>query len=471
MRIGRTAELVYSSAHCDIRLVNRRSIAKAPCIHPVPIVVRESVSDLENHSKMSTHSRPRVLFVIGTMGGGGAERQVIEILKRLDRNRFEPFLYLAMKQGELLDQVPSDVPIFAFWDGAPETMSRRIFRLMKLTRLVRYVHLARVLHHHEIDVVYDRTYLATLDAAGGCAIRPTPRISCCVVDPQPELELHSRFSKSISWWFARQAYRSASVVLANSEGLRNRVMDYFRLSPEHVRVFYNLLANVGGSAQQEDEPKPIVENPAEFTASPNSAADAQRLPRTSRNPFVIVTAGRLHPQKGHRFLLEAVDRLVHTQGRSIKLLIFGKGETETELREYVQKHQLKNQVTLAGFVADPRREYRHADLFILPSLYEGMPNALIEAVATGIPVLSTDCPSGPNEILDGGRCGRLVPPGDSIALADAIADAMDHPDEWRSLAIVAKQRVEEMFDPEVGIQLLESLLEQTAKNSSVGLKN
>ena len=124
-------------------------------------------------------------------------------------------------------------------------------------------------------------------------------------------------------------------------------------------------------------------------------------------------------------------------------------------------------ITLAGFVADPRHWYRNADLFVLPSLFEGMPNALIEAVASGIPALSTDCPSGPSEILDGGRCGGLVPPGDSQALADGIVDAMDHPDEWRSRAILAKQRVDQMFDPTIGIRRLENLLEQVAGRISL----
>jgi glycosyltransferase involved in cell wall biosynthesis len=143
-------------------------------------------------------------------------------------------------------------------------------------------------------------------------------------------------------------------------------------------------------------------------------------PQKPEKSFLIVTAGRLHPQKGHRILLQAVDELVHQRHRSLKLIIFGKGESEASLRHYVQTHSLEQNVLIAGFVAEPRYWYRIADLFVLPSLWEGMPNALIEAAACGLPVLSTDCPSGPSEILDGGRCGRLVPTGDARAIADAI---------------------------------------------------
>ena len=116
----------------------------------------------EETMHMSSHSRLRVLFVIGSMGGGGAER--LEVLanpwKRLDRSRFDLVLYLANKQGELLAEVPADVPIFAFWDGLPETPLRKVLRWMKLTRLLRQVRLARVLHEQRIDVIYDRDTLS-----------------------------------------------------------------------------------------------------------------------------------------------------------------------------------------------------------------------------------------------------------------------------------------------------------------------
>jgi glycosyltransferase involved in cell wall biosynthesis len=401
---------------------------------------------------MPASHRLRVLVVIGTMGGGGAERQVIEILKRIDRSRFEPLLYLAMRQGELLAEIPVDVPVFAFWDGAAESWGGMLVRRLKLTRFARYIHLARVLHCQKIDVVYDRTYLATLDAAGGCWLRPTPRISCCVVDPEPELKLHARRSIRLSWWFARRAYRTASIVLANSEGLRLRLLDYFRLDPNHVRTFYNLLTGrTGDDCDPSGDPPAVPDLPWALSSAG---------PRVT--PFLIVTVGRLHPQKGHRFLLEALEILVQQRTQPPRLVILGQGELEAELQAFVASHQLGAHVTLMGFVADPGPWLRRANLFVLPSLYEGMPNALIEAAACGTPVLATDCPSGPAEILDGGRCGVLVPVADSAALAVAMADAMDHPDQWRARAELARQRVQELFNAEAGMRRFEQLVEQTA---------
>ena len=184
--------------------------------------------------------------------------------------------------------------------------------------------------------------------------------------------------------------------------------------------------------------------------------------------FQVICAGRLHPQKGHQFLLEAIEELVHRRGRSLQLVVFGKGETEAQLRDYVRTHQLEANVILAGFVADPRHWYQQADLFVLPSLFEGMPNALIEAVSCGVPALSTTCPSGPAEILDHGRCGGLVPAGDAMALADGIADAMDHLSDWQARAVLAQARVQQMFDPEQGIRRLEALLDEVISTSRRG---
>lgn len=386
--------------------------------------------------------RLRVLFVIGTMSGGGAERQVIEILRLIDRSRFEPLLYLATRTGELLGCVPRDVPVFAFRDEAPETWTQTLIRRCKLSPLARDLHLARVLRCQRIDVIYDRTYRATLDAAGATWFRRTPRISCCVVDPQPELEMHARRNRGLVWKIARSAYRRASLVLANSTGLRERVMEYFRLPPGHVAISRNLL-DLDRLDRLANEPLPT-----------NSSSD----------PFLLVAAGRLHAQKGYHYLLEAINQLVNQRQRQLRLLILGTGELRSELEEFVRAHDLQQHVTFAGFVANPLPWFRRAKLFVLPSLFEGLPNSLLEAVACGTPALATDCPSGPSEILEDGRLGGLVAPADSDALAEAIQAAIDCYPEWQQRAVLARESVRQRYDAATGIRELESLIERVAVN-------
>ena len=114
--------------------------------------------------------RLRILFVIGTMSAGGAERQVIEILKHLDRARFEPILYVASRRGELLSEVPADVPVHSFWDDFLRTWQSKLHRLFRTVSLVRLRHLARLLADERIDLIYDRTFLASLDASEATAV-------------------------------------------------------------------------------------------------------------------------------------------------------------------------------------------------------------------------------------------------------------------------------------------------------------
>ena len=387
--------------------------------------------------------RIRVLFVIGTMSGGGAERQVIEILRLLDRSRFEPLLYLASRTGELLPEVPGDVPVFSFRDEAIETRIQWLVRRCKLSPLARYLHLARVLRRERIDVIYDRTYRATLDAAGATWFRPTPRISCCVVDPQPELEMHATRWRRLVWNIARSAYRRASLVVANSAGLRDRVIDYFRLPADHVTLSHNLL-DLDRLDHLANEPLPT---------SP------------SNESFSIVAAGRLHEQKGYHYLLEAIDELVNRRQRRLQLVILGTGELQSGLAEFVRTHGLQDHVTFAGFIPNPLPWFRRANLFVLPSLYEGLPNSLLEAIAYGTPALATDCPSGPSEILEEGRLGGLVAPADSMALAEAIQAAMDYYPEWQQRAVLARESVRQRYDASTGKRELESFIERVAGNN------
>jgi glycosyltransferase involved in cell wall biosynthesis len=140
---------------------------------------------------------------------------------------------------------------------------------------------------------------------------------------------------------------------------------------------------------------------------------------------VVVTAGRLVPVKDHFTLLKAFALL--RASRRARLVIFGEGPLEAELRRCAAELGIGGDVLFAGYVNDPTACYALADLFVLSSTSEGFGNVLIEAMAAGVPVVSTDAPHGPREILAGGRFGPLVPAGDGQALAAAMAATLDRP--------------------------------------------
>lgn len=381
--------------------------------------------------------RPRVLFVIGTLSGGGAERQVIEILKHLDRSRFDPLLYVGSRRGELVREVPNDIPIFSFWEGYLGTWKSRWDWLVRTRHKTRWNHLARILEREQIDVVYDRTFLATVEAAEATSRRPTPRLSACVADPATEISLH--FSRNTERGIKRaaQVYGSASRVLANSMGLKQRLIDVLQLSPEQIEVVPNII---------DLERVRVLAN--------------ERRHDWASDRFHLLTVGRLDENKGHLDLLQAMHILVKERGHShLVWHVVGTGPSLTMLRQKIAELKLNDHVDLAGFVDNPFACYRSADLVCLPSHSEGLPNVLIESLACQTPVVSTDCPSGPREILDGGRFGQLVPVGHATAMANAIEAVLLDPASFREQAVNGSEYVERTYSVKVGLAQLEHIIE------------
>ena len=142
-------------------------------------------------------------------------------------------------------------------------------------------------------------------------------------------------------------------------------------------------------------------------------------------PPVILGAGKLNSHKDFPTLLRAFARL--RAKRQVRLMILGEGPHRTILETMARTLGIASDVTLPGFVENPYAYMARAAVFALSSAWEGLPTVLIEALACGCPVVSTDCPSGPAEILAGGDYGRLVPVGDDAALAAAIMASLEHP--------------------------------------------
>lgn len=371
------------------------------------------------------------------MGGGGAERQVVETLKRLDRRRFSPLLYLAHRQGELLCEVPGDVPIVSFWDAYAGTLRSKLHHVLGLTDRARCGHLARTIRRERVDLVYDHCYLATLDAAAATHRTGVPRISVCVCDPLEEVRQYARGSLPEAVATARTAYATADRVIAVSRGIRQRLMEDLGISGDAVVVQYNMI-DVDAAER------------LSLAADPQFATGRRH----------ILTVARLSAEKGHSDMLAALDVLVRERGQRELLWHFvGDGPLKAELQADSARRGLAGHVDFAGFQENPYPYYRHADLFCLASTHEAFGCVLAEALACGLPVVATDCPSGPREVLDGGRCGRLVPPGDPRALAAAIADGLANPQAAREQAAAGREFVAGTFSFREGLPRLEQLFE------------
>lgn len=199
-------------------------------------------------------------------------------------------------------------------------------------------------------------------------------------------------------WTTRQIYPMADDIVAVSNGVADGMCRVSRLNRSRVRTIYNPIDFAG------------------LQASANEPVDEPWF--LPGEPPVILAIGRLEVQKNFPNLIHAFAMLRQTQ--NARLLILGEGSQRKHLASLVAELGLGFSVSLPGFVTNPAAYMAKAELFVMSSSWEGMPVSLIEALALGLPVVSTDCPSGPAEILDGGKYGELVPMNDSGALAGAM---------------------------------------------------
>ena len=391
--------------------------------------------------------RIRVVFSIGAMHGGGSERQMLLLLRHLDRQQFEPMLYLVYKTGPLLNQVPFDVPVTSF--DTRVTASRIYFPGLMHSRRVRDY--ARFLQEVNADVSYDRTFLMTLISAAGAQKIGVPNVSTIVTDPETGFApVAGRFQ-----WFKRRLlhrlYNNSTQVLAVSDGAREAAIRFYGIRQDRIASFRNGV-DVDWIQQQATQ------------AIQDFWWTAQKPLTTASRVFRIVTAGRLNQQKGFHLLIDAVADLRHRfQEIEFRIAILGDGPHRSNLEKQIVALHLNETVHLVGFQDNAIAWYRSADVFVLPSLVEGMPNVLLEAMACGTPVISSDCRSGPAEILDGGHYGNLVPAGSADEIRDAITAMLMNPSAAHQLAAEAKKHVAQHWSAQAAADRLGQILKRCAR--------
>jgi glycosyltransferase involved in cell wall biosynthesis len=195
--------------------------------------------------------------------------------------------------------------------------------------------------------------------------------------------------------------------------------------------------------------------------TPSDAAAAETIWGGWRGPRII-TVGRFKAQKNHPLLIRAFKKLLETQ--DARLLILGTGELVEITKAVARAEGVADKVLMPGMVSNPTPYYRSSDLFALSSDYEGFGNVIVEALSCGVPVVSTNCRSGPSEILANGRYGRLVPVGDAGALALAMGDALATNHDREEL----KRRAADFAVEPIAEQYLKLLFPKAANGHAAG---
>jgi glycosyltransferase involved in cell wall biosynthesis len=197
-------------------------------------------------------------------------------------------------------------------------------------------------------------------------------------------------------------YRWSDGIVAVSDGVADDLSIVARIPRERIQVIYNPVV----TPQLRDKMQAPLEDPWYGDG----------------DPPVILAVGSLREQKGFSILIEAFALVRRI--RSARLLILGEGVDRPKLEALVKRLNLEKDVRLPGFILNPYPYMARASLFVLSSNWEGLPTVLIEALYCGVPVVATDCFSGPREILRNGRFGQLVPVGDKALLAKAIEESL-----------------------------------------------
>jgi glycosyltransferase involved in cell wall biosynthesis len=231
-------------------------------------------------------------------------------------------------------------------------------------------------------------------------------------------------------------YGAADGVVAVSDGVADDFAQVTGFRRSRIRTIYN----------------PVVT--AELSALAEAPLDDPWF--APGQPPVVLSVGRLAVQKDFPTLLRAF-ALVRAQ-RPARLLILGEGDKRPELEALARRLGVMRDVCLRGYVDNPFAYMRRCAVFVLSSAYEGLPNALIEAMACGAPVVSTDCPSGPAEILDSGKYGCLVPIGDEAAMAAATLAILRYaPDTTSTRHQAQRFSIETSADQYLGVLLGDSV--------------
>jgi glycosyltransferase involved in cell wall biosynthesis len=227
------------------------------------------------------------------------------------------------------------------------------------------------------------------------------------------------FLRALQNFAVRISYRRADRVVAISDGVGRALSRRFGIDPTRVTTIHNAVDVTEVKARAQEAP-----------------------PNLPPEPF-LVAAGRLVPQKGFDILIQAFASSL--AGRPLSLVILGDGPERAALGELTRSFGVERRVHFPGFVENPWSYFARATAFVCSSRWEGFGNVIIEAMACGVPVVSTDCDFGPREVIRQGQSGLLAPVEDAQSLGLAIASVVDDRDLARQLAEGARQRAQD-FD-------------------------
>lgn len=373
-----------------------------------------------------------VSVFLPALAGGGAERAMMHLAQGFAERGLKTDLVVAEAEGAYLSKIPAGVRLVDLQARSPVVVSKT-FAL-----------------RHYLQRERPQALFSALDIASSATLArrlagvPTQVVMCVQTNLSQQFRDHQPHTFGrVRPQLVRLMYPWSDALVAASAGVAADVAQMAHIPQERVRVIYN----------------PVVT--PEVVAKTQEPVDHPWF--APGEPPVLLGVGRLVSQKDFPTLIRAF-ALVR-QERPARLMILGEGQDRPQLEALVRSLNLEADVALPGFAENPYAYMAQASVFVLSSIFEGFGNVVAEALAAGTPVVSTDCESGPAEILENGRYGRLTPTRDPEAIARAVLQTLDEPRNSPEL-IARAQSFSVANITDQYLQVLGELLTQPTRQAS-----
>jgi len=374
----------------------------------------------------------KILFVITSTGVGGAEKMLYHTSTALDPARYLPSICSLKEKGEIArDMEAAGIEVHCLTMADGYRFGGWFASLTALFRLTSYLLKVRP------TIVHSFLFRANILSRIAAFIAGVPLVISSVRVMGGEKDYYHTVEKITS--FMVDHY------ITVSESVKEYLIGKANLLPEKITTVYNGVTINGTGAGMEDN------MPMPFGLEPQDS--------------VVLTVGRLHRQKGYDYFIRAIARVKH-EVPGVKVLIAGEGEEENNLKNLVRSLDLTKEIIFTGLSLDVRKILPFTGIFVLSSLWEGMPNAVLEAMAAAKPVVATRVGGVPELVVDG-ETGILVPPEDTEALARAIIALLQDPLRGLSMGETGRERVQAHFSMAAMVTKTDNLYQELLKTKEL----
>ena len=352
--------------------------------------------------------KKKILFTSPNLKSGGAQRHLVNIINSLGDSNFDISLFLYNGEGELRNEIKSDIKVIC---PEPTPFSKSF---MPFEILVGVIELIRVIRNERPSVLYSRHWCKIPNAVLG------RMFSVKSVSGEgnniKETLLKKEIKMKLFYFIRKLGLKYTNHIIANSRGLADEINEVY---------------NGVDIKQIKEKSNEKIDHPW----------FKEKVP-------LLLSVGRLSEQKGFRYLLEAIKIL--EKDLVVRLIIIGEGRLKRSLIKQAESLSIKERVEILSPKSNPFPYMANADILVCPSLYEGLSNVILEALALGIPVISTDHNHGAGEIIENNKNGILVPVGDPGALAESIKKLSSDKAKKSKIKNEAKKRIESFSMEKLG---------------------